>query len=254
MTRRVVVTGASGTLGRQLLPRLVAAGYDVRAVSRQPRAGADAVSWCVADLRAGTGLDAAVSRADVVVHCASAQRGDETAARKLIDVMQREHTAPHLVYISIVGVDRMPVGYYGSKLAVEQAIARSGVPYTILRATQFHDLLLRLFTTQRRLPVLLVPASARFQPIDTGEVADRLGQLAAAEPAGRVNDLGGPQVIEARDLARRYLQATGRRQAIVPVHVPGKIGRSLRCGAQLAPEHSDGRLTFENFLAAQSHS
>lgn len=254
--KRVLVTGGSGTLGTQLLPRLVAAGHDVRAISRRQRPAADGVRWSLADLRAstGTGVAAAVAGVDVVVHCASAQRGDMQSAQRLLDAVRATGATgspPHLVYISIVGVDRIPLGYYRTKHAVEQQISASGVPYTIVRATQFHDLIVRLFTVQGRSPVLLVPAATNFQPVDAGDVADRLAQCVDEGAAGRAADVGGPQVAEATQLARWFLAAAHRTRRVVPVKVPGRVGRSYRSGAQLAPEHAVGTGTFEEFLAAR---
>lgn len=257
MSRRVLLTDATGTLGRQLEPRLLSAGHHVRALSRRSTvsdadadADADDVEWVVGDLRDGSGLDAAVAGVDVILHCASAQRGDVTAAQHLLAAARRAGS-PHLVYISIVGVDRVPLGYYKSKLAVERLVSGSGVPFTIVRATQFHDLVLTMFAAQRRLPVLLVPARTDVQPVDAGEVADRLTQLAGSAPAARVPDLGGPEVLDGVDLAHRYLATVGRRRPVLRVHVPGKTGRAYRDGGHLAPEHAAGRITFDQFLAAR---
>ena len=117
-----------------------------------------------------------------------------------------------MVYGGIADVrgvfDAVPLGYYRAKFESEQLIEGSGLPWTILRITQFHDLLLRGCTALARLAAMLVPAATSFQPIEVGEVADRLAGLAADRPAGRSADMGGPQVRRARDLAQRYLRAT----------------------------------------------
>lgn len=252
MAGKTLVTGATGTLGRQLVPRLVAADRGVRALSRRaPSSDGDRVEWVVGDLRAGTGLERAVAGVDAIVHCATAQRGDVAAARQLLGAAAQAGS-PHLVYISIVGVDRVPLGYYKSKLTVERLVADSGLPFTILRATQFHDLVLTMFSMQRRLPVLLVPARTSVQPVDAGEVAARLTELVTAEAAGRVADLGGPEIRDGVDVARCYLRAFGRRRRVLPVRVPGKIGRAYRDGGHLAPAHADGHLTFDQFLATKT--
>src|SRR5215469_10681349 len=213
----ILVTGSTGTLGRALVPRLATAGHEVRAFSRRPRPPATSFpapgdgsaaalppplpqAWATGDLRANAGLDEALAGIEVVVHCASAQRGDQAAAQNLIAAARRAG-APHLVYISIVGVDRVPMGYYRAKLAVERMIEDSGLPWTILRATQFHELILRGCEALARLPVLLVPAASSFQPVSAGEVAGRLACLAGQPPAGRVPDMGGPQVRSSGDLA-----------------------------------------------------
>jgi uncharacterized protein YbjT (DUF2867 family) len=252
MAGTTLVTGATGTLGRQLVPRLVAAGRDVRALSRRAHAAEEArVEWVVGNLRGGTGQERAVTGVDAIVHCATSQRGDLDAARQLLRAAARAGS-PHLVYVSIVGIDRVPVGYYRTKLAVERLVADSGLPFTILRATQFHDLILTMFSTQRRLPALLVPARTSVQPVDAGEVADRLTELVAGGPARRVADFGGPEIRDSGDLARRYLRAFGRRRAVLSVPVPGKIGRALRDGGQLAPAHAAGQLTFDQFVATRT--
>ncbi|MFJ8846853.1 SDR family oxidoreductase [Streptomyces cyaneofuscatus] len=238
----ILVTGATGTLGRQVAERLRTEGADVRGLSRR------SPSYAV-DLRDGKGLDAAVDGVDTIVHCASSPRGgDDRAAGYLIDAARRAG-APHLVYISIVGVDRVPLGYYTLKRRVERMIEDSGLGATIQRTTQFHDLVLSVVSGAAKLPVLPVPAGVSVQPVDSGEVADRLAALALGAPAGRVPDLGGPEVREFSGLAGAYLRATGRRRRVVPVRLAGKAYAGFRGGGHLSPEHAVGTVTFEEFLA-----
>ena len=245
----ILVTGSTGTLGRALVPQLTAAGHEVRAFSRRPRPpSTPPQAWATGDLRANTGLDQAVAGMDVIVHCASAQRGDQAAAQYLFAAARRAGT-PHLVYISIVGVDRVPVGYYRAKLAVERLIEESGLPWTILRATQFHELILRGCELLARPPVMLIPGGTSFQPVAAAEVAGRLACLAGQPPAGRVPDLGGPQVRSTRDLAHSYLKASGRHRRVLPVRLPGRAFAGFRGGGHLAPEHATGIVTFDEFLA-----
>jgi uncharacterized protein YbjT (DUF2867 family) len=172
------------------------------------------------------------------------------AARVLLAAARRAGR-PHLVYISIVGIDRVPVGYYRSKLATERLIADCGLPWTILRATQFHDLIARGCAALARLPVLPVPAATSFQPVDAGEVAARLAELATGTPSGRVSDMAGPQVRAAADLARSYLGASGRYRRVQPVWLPGRAAAAARRGGLLAPGHASGQVSFEDFLASR---
>jgi uncharacterized protein YbjT (DUF2867 family) len=242
MRPKITVTGGTGTLGQVVVERLGAYGYEVNSISRRN-------TTVAVDLRKPDGIDEAIAGARTIVHCATSNgSGDLVSARNLIAAAQRAG-GPHLVYISIVGVDRIPFGYYRTKLAVEREIAASGLPWTILRATQFHDLLARILGVAARLPAMPLPSGFRFQPIDVAEVADRLAGLAVAAPAGRVADLGGPQVLDLRQLARTYLMVAGRRRPLLSVPVPGALGRALRAGHNLTPEHADGRRTFEEFLA-----
>jgi len=243
----IVVTGGTGTLGRKVVAALLDRGEQVRVLSRRGGAPPGA-SGVAVDLREGTGLAEALSGARAVVHCASTPTGgDLKAADNLIAA-----GAPHLVYVSIVGVDRIPLGYYRTKLAVERRLESAGVPYTILRAAQFHDLVRGLTRGAARLPVVPAPAGIRVQPVDTTEVADRLAELAVGEPAGRVTDLGGPEVHELADLMRACLRADGRRRPVWRVPLAGRIYRAYRAGYNLVPDGDHGRITFEEFLRSQS--
>jgi uncharacterized protein YbjT (DUF2867 family) len=166
----------------------------------------------------------------------------------------------HLVYISVVGADKIPMAsridramfsYFASKHAAERIVADSGLPWTTLRATQFHDLLLKVTEQMAKLPLIPVPAGFRFQPIDPGEVAARLVELALGTPVGLVPAMGGPRIYEMADLIRGYLRATGKHRRIVPIPVPGKAARAFRDGANLAPDRAVGQRTWEEFLAAR---
>ncbi|MZE78103.1 SDR family oxidoreductase [Streptomyces xinghaiensis] len=270
MEQSVLVTGGTGTLGRAVVQRLLDAAPAgarltdgrpaVRVLSRRSRSAADdrPYDWATGDLRSGEGIDAAVTGADVVIHCATTLgRGDVEATRRLTDAVARQPDgSPHLVHISIVGIDRIPLGYYRAKLEAERIIESSQVPWTILRATQFHDLIARIASAQRRLPALAALAGVRFQPVDVTEVAARLVELADGFPAGRVPDLGGPEARAHTDLTRAWLRATGRRRAVLPLPLPGRAGRELRAGANLVVAGEDGgntlgRITFEDFLAGR---
>ncbi|WP_116111390.1 SDR family oxidoreductase [Amycolatopsis ruanii] len=251
MSETILVTGGTGVLGRQVARRLLAPGREVRVLSRRAAPAATPYAWRTGDLRSHDGIDAAVRGADVIVHCATTLGGKDVATTKALLDTARRHDTPHLVFISIVGVDRIPLPYYRAKLAAEEAVVASGLPWTILRATQFHDLVCRLVEVQRFLPVVLYPAGFRAQPVDAGEVAARLADLALGEPAGRAPDLGGPEVRDFADLARASLRGKGRRRALVPVPFPGATGRAYRAGHHLTP-NATGRVTFEEFLAAQA--
>ncbi|MGW2487423.1 SDR family oxidoreductase [Streptomyces sp. NPDC001606] len=238
----ILVTGGTGTLGRCVTERLRTEGREVRVLSRHSEPYA-------VDLQAGgSGLDAALAGVDTVVHCASNPRGgDERAAEHLIAAARRAGVR-HLVYISIVGVDRVPFGYYRTKHTVEQMIESSGLGWTVLRTTQFHDLLVTLFQGLTKPPVALLPAGVPDQPIEVVEVAERLVELALGEPAGRVADMGGPEVRSLDSLARAYLRATGRRRAVLNVPLFGAAYRAFRAGGHLAPEQAVGKGTFEDYL------
>ncbi|MEO3757929.1 NAD(P)H-binding protein [Mycobacterium sp. B14F4] len=251
MPREVLLTGATGTLGSRVLPAALAAGHRVRALSRRDRSDDSGVRWHRGDLLAGTGVDAAVDGVDVVVNCATQPTGDKdvTAMGNLVTAARRAGVG-HIVHVSIVGIDRIPLPYYRTKLRVEQLLHDSGVGHTVQRATQFHDLILTSFTAQRYSPVLWTLRGVRFQPIDTADVATRLIALVDAEPGGRVPDIGGPAVHSHAELARMFLTARGSRRRVVDVPVPGRIAAAFRSGSNLTADCAFGAVGFAEFLSA----
>ncbi len=251
----VLVTGGTGDLGGALADRLVTAGHTVRIMSRRAAAATASPSteWAQASLETGDGLGAAVDGAACVAHCASSpfrktKQVDVDGTRRLLDACATAGVG-HVLYISIVGIDKIPNPYYVQKLAAERVIEAAGVPYTMLRATQFHRLLDRfLGDALLRFPIGAVPGAFRFQPIETGEVADRMCELVAAGPSGRVDDIGGPAVLRADDLARSWIAATGRRRFVLPLPAVGKIASGFRQGLNCAPDKTYGRITWTEWL------
>jgi uncharacterized protein YbjT (DUF2867 family) len=255
--QHLLVTGGTGTLGRLVVPRLRDAGSEVRVLSRRSREAEEGIAFVTGDLATGTGIDDAVAGAETIVHCAGSAKGDEDKTLNLVRAASRAGTR-HLVYISVVGADRIPVvsgidramfGYFAAKLAAERVVATSGLPWTTLRATQFHQSLLTVAQQMARLPIIPVPAGVRFQPIDASEVAARLVELALGTPKGLVPDIAGPHVYAMAELIRSYLRVRRTYRPIVPIWQPGTAARAFRAGGNLAPERAVGQWTWEAFLA-----
>lgn len=252
----ILVTGGTGTLGRHVVRRLRDAGRDVRVLSRRTHEAGGGIEYVTGDLLKDEGIQAAVDGAGIIVHCAGSSKGDDEATRNLVRAASRAG-AQHLVYISVIGVERIPVvsgidrmmfGYFASKRAAERIVADSGLPWTTLRAAQFHDLLLKVAEQMTKLSVIPVPAGFRFQPVDADEVAERLVESALGTPAGLAPDMAGPRVYGVADLLRVYLQARRMHRLLVPVRLPGRAARACRAGANLAPERAVGHRTWEDFL------
>jgi uncharacterized protein YbjT (DUF2867 family) len=260
MSQPILVTGGTGTLGRRVVARLKEAGCDVRVLTRRSRPDEPRIRYLTGDLASGAGIGPAVDGVRAVVHCAGGSKGDDTLTRNLVQAVKSQGGTPHLVYISVVGADRIPVvsavdramfGYFGYKLAAERVVADSGLPWTTLRATQFYELILMVARQMAKLPVVPLPSGSRFQPVGTDEVAARLVELTLGEPAGLVPDLAGPRVYQVADLMREYMRAAGRRRPILPVRLPGRAAAAVRAGATVAPEHATGKRTWQEFLAEQ---
>jgi uncharacterized protein YbjT (DUF2867 family) len=257
MTAPILLTGGTGTLGRLVSARLRAAGSPVRVLSRRSHETEDGIELAVGDLVTGEGIEAAVTGVDTIVHCAGSAKGDDDKARILVRAASALGR-PHIVYISVVGAERIPVvsrvdramfGYFATKRAAEQVVSESGLPWTILRATQFQELLFKVAQQMTKLPVVPVPAGFRFQPVAADEVAAGLVELALGNPAGLVPDIAGPRVYELSELIRGLLAASQKRRMLVPVRLPGKAAAAFRAGANLAPDQAVGGRTWEDFLA-----
>ncbi|MGO4103999.1 SDR family oxidoreductase [Leifsonia sp. YAF41] len=239
----ILVTGGTGTLGVPTVAALRAAGQWVRVLSRRAAPG-----LTTGDLVANVGLREALEGAHTVVHLAtSLNKTDVDAARNLF-VAARQAGIAHLVLISIVGIDRIPLPYYRDKVTIERLLLDSGVPHTILRSTQFHTLLDRIFSAQHRAPVVVAPRF-RLQPIDASEVAARLVELTLGEPAGRVADIAGPEQRRGTDFARVWARASGVNRPIVPLLLPGRTYAGFAAGNALVDGPPTGRISFSDYLA-----
>jgi uncharacterized protein YbjT (DUF2867 family) len=256
----ILVTGGTGTLGRLVVPRLQQTGARVRVLSRTPPGPVAGIAYVPGDLATGAGLEAAVRGVETVVHLAGNAKGDGDLARTLV-AASAQAGRPHLVNISVVGAERVPVasrvdramfGYFAAKREAELVVAESGLPWTTLRASQFHDLTLTTVRALGKLPVIPVAAGFRFQPVEADEVAARLVELALGDPAGVAPDLGGPTAYGMDELVQSYLRASGRRRPIVRLRLPGRAAEALRGGANLALDRAVGVRTWEDFLAERA--
>jgi uncharacterized protein YbjT (DUF2867 family) len=244
----VLVTGGTGRLGKLLPDPLQAAGHTVRQMSRRGT-GPGGVRG---DLATGLGLAAAVGQAEVIVHAASDPRGDPwlvdvAGTRRMVEAVDRNRLR-HLVYVSIVGVDRIPYGYYRAKFAAEQVLTASGLPVTLLRATQFHGFVDDLFGMVRRGPLLTVPRGWRVAPVDAGEVAAHIAALVGGPASGGVVEFGGPEDRFAADLAREWAARRAPEARVIALPVPGKLSAAFRDGAALPSGGSRGRRTYAEHL------
>jgi uncharacterized protein YbjT (DUF2867 family) len=244
----ILLTGGTGTLGRHVLPLLRDRGHDLRILTRGPQRSEHGAEHVTGDLRAGTGIEPAVDGIETIVHLAGGPKGDDEATRNLVRAAARAGVQ-HIVHISVIGADRVPLGYFRAKLGAEKAVAESGIPFSTLRAAQFHDLVLTVVRRMASLPVVPVPDGLRFQPVDAREVAARLAELSLGAPAGAVADLAGPAVHGVRDLVTGYLHARGKRRPMVPVRIPGNVGRAYRAGDNLnLTTATHGERAWQEFL------
>jgi len=156
----------------------------------------------------------------------------------------------HLVYISIVGIEKIPFGYYKAKLATERIIEKAGLPWSILRATQFHELIdERFLPSAFKIPIGLLPTDFQFQLIDSREAADRLVEIIKDGPGGRYPDIGGPEVKTFGEIARAWMDARGVHRRLFHLPIPSKAADTYRQGHATVPRNIYGKVTFENWLS-----
>jgi uncharacterized protein YbjT (DUF2867 family) len=199
-------------------------------------------------------LSEAVADIDVIVHAASNSRNagavDVEGTQRLIDVA-RTAGVKHLLYVSIVGVDRIPFAYYQRKLAVERMIAESGVPFSILRATQFHSFVAFLLSEAAKYPFMMpIPSGFVVQSVAVEEVAARLCRAIDDGPCGMLRDFGGPEVLPVEEVAEAWIQQPHLYVALraIPIYLPGKIAEAFRAGNNTCPDGERGTETWRDWL------
>lgn len=244
---RIAVIGGTGTLGAAVVARLEADGHEVRALGRH--------TPLAVDLTTGAGLAPALEGCAAVVDASNAARGARQTlvegSRRLLDA-ERDAGVGHHVAITIVGCHDVPMAYYRHKVAQEAVVTGGPVPWSMVRATQFHDLVDAALGATARYGVLPL-VRGRLQSVAVDEVAAVVADVATGAPRNGEVVVAGPRVDDVRDLARTWHRLTGRGRVPLPLRLPGKAGRAVRAGALTAPDADVlGSVTFDDWLSARA--
>jgi uncharacterized protein YbjT (DUF2867 family) len=258
MSSPILVTGATGTLGRLLVRELLAHGREVRAFSRKPRPGVPEGTpaqpgepeWFVGDLHTGIGLAAALEGVTTVAHCATSARGEAQMGAQLMIAAARAGR-PHIVFPSVVGAETIRSRYYRDKRAVERLLEDGELPWTVLRTTHFHEFIDAGLRQQSRFPIMLLAKNEKFQPVAADEVAYRMVDLCSGLQGHHMPLFGGPEILTTTELATAWLYENKRRRKLLLVNKRGGEHEGWRAGAHLAPDRAVGDQTFAEFLIAQ---
>jgi uncharacterized protein YbjT (DUF2867 family) len=243
---KIAVAGGTGVAGRWTVEALRADGHEVIVVSRS--AGAELVT--------GDGVDAALAGAEAVIDATNTASSGKRASGEFFEATARTlmRTAAaagvrHIVALSIIGLERVPYGYYQGKLRQEQVLRESPVPVSILRAAQFHEFPGQ-YLAKLRGPVVIVPRW-RAQPVAAREVGAALAGIATGDPVG-TSELAGPREEIMADMIRQVVRARGDRRLVVSVRLPGATGKAMAAGGGLPDKPGlCGTQTFADWVTEQ---
>jgi len=269
--KRVLVVGGTGTLGREVVPELLKAGYAVRILSRQPETASrwPQVEWVQGELASGSGVREAVADVDTIIHAATNagitydnvsmgaflrkallkhNPAVDVDGTKLLLEYARAAGVEHCIYVSIVGIEHIPFAYYRHKVQAEALIRASGVPWSILRATQFYPLVDTLLHISDKWPVLTLATDFQMQPVDQRDVTHYLCSCVQQGPAGTLPNYGGPEVLTLGNMAHTWLDARNEHKRILRMPLPGKTVRAIRQGKLTCPNEKRGTITWADWV------
>ncbi|MBK7872519.1 MAG: NAD(P)H-binding protein [Saprospiraceae bacterium] len=259
--KKALITGGTGVLGSALAKELQIQNLDFLAISRSrdkinhynSTTEVSDLPWQCADLMTGEGLEQALIDVDTVFHLASIpkQTNEDHPELKLMENLlnaARKKDVQHLIYISILGVDRVPMPYYRAKLEAEKILQKSGIPYTILRATQFHEFLEAIINLCLKLPIGLVPKKFKVQPISLEAVVQALIKISENEPQHKILNIGGSEVLNFGEAAKLWLEYHHKSKPVINIPIMGKLMKSIANGGLLCQEVAPDSITWETYL------
>ena len=246
---RVLVTGATGQLGLALLKQLKNTDYQVKITSRRKPENVY-FEWVYSDLMTGKGLEEAIKDVDLIIHAATSPVKDSdiidvSGFNKFLEMAQH---IKHFIYPSIVGIEDIPMKYYRNKYQAEELLTNSSVPHTIVRATQFHSFVEKLFLSKPLFKRYLVPGNIKIQSVDVDEFADHLVQMINVGPQGKADDFGGPEILTLREMAELKIRVNNETNEVVNLSFPGKLFKSFLEGNNTNEHQKVGKITFEEYL------
>ena len=247
---KVLITGGTGVLGKEL--RTIFPQYSIPYVIASRTNPSNLDNWLHVDLETGNGLEEATKNKEIIFHLASGTKKfnkniDIEGTKRLLQ-KAKVNGVLHFIYISIVGIDSVPLTYYQYKLQAEKEIINSGIPYTILRSTQFHEFIDFILHKLLKLPIALVPKRAKFQPIEAKVVAQKLFTIGQGQPLNKIINIGGKETFELDDIAKNWLSSQSKRRLLLNLPLFGKLNNALKNGGLTCTEKANDSITWGEWL------
>lgn len=248
---KILITGSTGQLGSALLNELKNSNYEVKITSRRKPAGEEQFKWVYSDLLSGEGLDDAVKDVDVIIHAATSpmKHSQMVEVVGFKEFLSKAQHVKHFIYPSIVGIEEIPYKYYKQKVEAENVLKNSSIPYTIIRATQFHQFVENLFLSKPLLKRYIIPGDFKCQSVDVNEFAKYLISLVGKNPQGRIDDFGGPAIMTLREMAELKIKMNKEQNKVLNIAFPGKLYKSFTDGKNTNSIRKMGKVTFEEYLS-----
>ncbi|RWB76147.1 MAG: SDR family oxidoreductase [Mesorhizobium sp.] len=246
---KIVIIGGTGLIGSKTAERLRKRGHAVIAAS--PNTGVNTIT--------GEGLAAVLTGAEVVIDLANSPSFEDKAVLEFFQTSGRNLIAAekaagvkHHVALSIIGTDRLPdSGYLRAKVAQEKIIREGGIPYTIVRSTQFFEFLGGI-AKEGTIGDTMRLSTGYLQPIASDDVADFVTDAALAAPVNGIVEISGPERLRLCDFVARYLKAIGDTRTVIADPEARYFGTRLQDGSLVSDDHPRiGRVGFDQWFAAQ---
>lgn len=244
----ILITGGTGLLGKMVCQILDRKGVSYQIATHQKPGPINSVFM---DLRTGEGMDQAIEYKNIILHLASDKTHpdhDVQGTALLLRSIHMKRKAPHFIYISIVGVEQLALPYFKQKAKVEQLVTQSGLPFSIIKATQFHEYIDHLLSSFFRFGLGLLPKKVLVQPVSVAIIAEALVALCFNNPTFQGQLLGGPEVLNIEELATVWLKAQKKSNKYVSFSLWGDTGKKLKAGVLTCPKNMQAGLSWSSWL------
>lgn len=251
--QRILVTGGTGTLGQEVVRLLISNGYDVSVLSsNRTLFSSQHVRIVQGDLTDLSSLPHNTVHFNTVIHCASNPSNAGLTDIKGTDNLLRwlsPYVETRLIYVSIAGVDQTDYAYYQYKRAAEKLISASSHPWVILRAAQFHDLVLhRIIQPLDNGVTVQVPEGLSFQSIDKRDIVRKIADITVHFSPGNTFTIAGPEILTLEEMVTIYLEVSKRTSSMEPIPPPNAFFSLFTTGINLASDNKYGSITWRSYL------